>query len=302
MSEPALRFEQVTRLFGGKTAVDRLDLSVEPGTVLGLVGRNGAGKTTSLRLALGMLHADGGRVRALGLDPEEQALELRTRVSLLSEESHLYPWMTVREMLDFGGRLHPRWDRQLERSLVERLDLDPGPVIRTLSRGTRAKVALVLGVACRPDLLLLDDPTAGLDPLGRREVREGLLESLPASGGAVVYASHLIHDIERVADRVAFLDEGSLRLEGPLETLKSEVRRVTAVFRDGAPADVLLPGQIDVVRDGRVLAVVARGPADELAARVRELGAVEVEIEPLSLEEIVVACLRGNKATEVGHA
>jgi len=156
MSEPALRFEKVTRRFGDKTAVDRLDLTVEPGSVLGLVGRNGAGKTTSLRLALGTLFTDGGSVRVLGMDPATQALEVRTRVSLLSEESHLYPWMTVGEVLDFGARLHPRWDPALERSMVERLDLDRTERIRTLSRGTKAKVALVLGVACRPDLLLLD--------------------------------------------------------------------------------------------------------------------------------------------------
>jgi ABC-2 type transport system ATP-binding protein len=299
MSEPALRYEQVTRRFGRKTAVDRLDLSVEPGTVLGLVGRNGAGKTTSLRLALGLLFADEGRIDVLGMDPVERALEVRTRVSLLSEESHLYSWMTVREVLDFGARLHPRWDPDLERSLVKRLDLDPAQVIRTLSRGTKAKVALVLGVSCRPDLLLLDDPTAGLDPLVRREVLEGVLEALPAEGGAVVYASHLIHDVERVADRVAFLDEGRLRLEGPLETLKSEVRRVTAVFDDGAPPGVDLPGQIDVRQDGRILSVVARAGAEELDARARALGAREVEIEALSLEEIVVACLRQGGAREV---
>jgi ABC-2 type transport system ATP-binding protein len=279
MSEPALRFEKVTRRFGDKTAVDRLDLTVEPGSVLGLVGRNGAGKTTSLRLALGS-----------------------TRVSLLSEEAHLYPWMTVGEVLDFGARLHPRWDPALELSMVERLDLDRTERIRTLSRGTKAKVALVLGVACRPDLLLLDDPTAGLDPLVRREVLEGVLEALPAQGGAVVYASHLIHDVERVADRVAFLDAGRVRLEGALETLKHEVRRVTAVFEGDAPRGVELPGQIDAVSDGRVLSVVARCSAEELAGRARELGADNVEVEPLSLEEIVVACLRGHGATEAGHA
>ena len=130
---------------------------------------------------------------------------------------------------------------------------------------------------------------------------EGVLEALPAEGGAVVYASHLIHDIERVADRVAFLDAGRLRLEGSLERLKSEVRRVTAIFEGDAPCGVELVGQIDVVNDGRVLSVVARCAADELACRVRDLGALKVEVESLSLEEIVVACLRGQGATEVEH-
>jgi ABC-2 type transport system ATP-binding protein len=302
MSDGALKFEQVTRRFGRTTAVDRLDLTVEPGSVLGLVGRNGAGKTTSLRLALGMLYADGGRIRVLGLDPVEQAQEVRTRVSLLSEESHLYPWMTVREVLEFGAALHPRWDDAQAKKLSARLELEPDKRLQTLSRGTKAKAPLVLGVACRPELLRRDDPTAGLDPLVRREVLQGVLEAVPEQGGAVVYASHLIHDVERVADRVAFLDAGQVRLEGSVEALKGEVRRVTAVFGERAPANAALPGQLDVTTDGRVLSIVARGASDDLAARARELGACEVEVEPMSLEEIVVACLRRNGATEAEHA
>lgn len=302
MTDPALSFEHVTRRFGSRTALDGLDLSVQPGTVLGLVGRNGAGKTTSLRLALGMLYPDGGRVSVLGMDPAERPLDVRTKVSLLSEESQLYPWMDVGEILRFGAALHPRWDPGLARSLVERLGLEPSQTVRTLSRGTKAKVGLVLAVACRPDLLLLDDPTSGLDPLVRREVLEGVLEAVPSEGGAVVYASHLIHDVERVADRVAFLDEGRLRVQGSLEGLKDEVRRVTAVFENPIPADAALPGQIDVDRNGRVLSIVARAGAEELAARARGLGASEVRIEPMSLEEIVVACLRKRETREVIHA
>ena len=124
MHEAALRFEAVTRRFGRKTALERLDLHVRPGTILGMVGRNGAGKTTSLRLALGMLYPDAGRIRVLGLDPKTQPIEVRTRVSLLSEEGHLYPWMSVGELLEFGAAMHPTWDRQLARTLTERLDLD----------------------------------------------------------------------------------------------------------------------------------------------------------------------------------
>jgi ABC-2 type transport system ATP-binding protein len=301
MSEIALSFEHVTRRFGRTTAVDRLDLSVEPGSVLGLVGRNGAGKTTTLRLALGTLFPDAGRIRVLGLDPTRQPMEVRTRVSLLSEESHLYPWMCVGEILDFGAALHQRRDADLDHALSRRLDLDARQTIRTLSRGTKAKVALVLGVACRPDLLLLDDPTAGLDPLVRREVLEGVLEAVPSEGGAVVYASHLIHDVERVADRVAFLDAGRVRVQGSLEALKDEVLRVTAVFDADPPDAIELPGQIDAVREGRVLSVVAWCPADELATRARSLGAHKVEIEPLSLEDIVVACLRQQRTEDGNH-
>jgi ABC-2 type transport system ATP-binding protein len=301
MSQPALVYHGVGRKFGKTVALEHLDLEVEPGTVLGMIGRNGAGKTTALRLAHGVVHPDRGTIRVLGLDPVENGMEVRTRVSLLSEESSLYGWMTVAEILSFAGGLHPRWDRELAEDLRDRLDLDPAPKIKTLSRGTRAKVALVLAVACRPEVLLLDDPTAGLDPLVRREVLEGVLDAVPAEGGAVVYASHLVHDVERVADHVAVLDRGRLRLHGPLEQIKERVRKVVAVFENDAPDPVSLPGKIDARADGRVLTVVAEGGNGQLTAGLKALGARTIEIEPVSLEEILVAFLREQAETEVGH-
>ena len=301
MSDPALVFEKVTRRFGRRVALRKLDLSVEPGTVLGLVGRNGAGKTTTLRLAHGLLHPDEGAIRVLGLDPVTRGRELRTRVSLLSEESALYPWMSVKEIVDFAASLHPRWDAKLAVDLIEKLQLEPLAQLKTLSRGTRAKVALVLAVSCRPDLLLLDDPTAGLDPLVRREILEGLLETVSGEGGAVVYASHLVHDIERVADRVAVMDEGELRMEGSLESLKARLRRARAVFEDESFAEPRPEGLVDLVRDGRVVTVVAEAGNGDLDAALRRAGAKEVEVEPLSLEEILVAYLRGGGAGEDDH-
>jgi ABC-2 type transport system ATP-binding protein len=301
MSEPTLVWSGVQRRFGRTVALAGLDLTVEPGSVVGLIGRNGAGKTTALRLAHGILFPDAGKIRVLGLDPVTDGIEVRSRVSLLTEESSLYPWMTVAEILGFGAGLHPHWDPELAENLCGRLDLDPAARISTLSRGTRAKVALVLAVACRPRLLLLDDPTAGLDPLVRREVLEGVLDAVPSEGGAVVYASHLVHDVERVADEVAVLDRGHLRLHGALEGIKDRIRKVTAVFEGGAPESVSLPGKIDARADGRVLTVVAEGVNGELHQRLRSLGAREVEVEPISLEEILVACLRqgGNREAEV---
>ena len=302
MSGPALSLENVRRTFGRKTALEGVTLTVEPGTVLGLVGRNGAGKTTTLRLACGLLFPDSGAVRVFGLDPSTRGLAVRARASLLSEETSLHPWMTVEEILRFAGRLHPRWDAGLAESFRKRLGLDPGDRIRTLSRGTRAKVALVLAAACRPDLLLLDDPTAGLDPLVRREVLGGVLEALPAEGGAVVYASHLIHEVERVADRVAVLDRGRIRVEGALDDLKARVRRARAVFDAPAPPGARVPGQIDAVADGRVLTVVGKARDGDLERSLLQLGARQVVIEPLSLEEILVAYLRQGDGSGVGDA
>jgi ABC-2 type transport system ATP-binding protein len=302
MSEPALTFDRVRRSFGRTVALDEVSFSVAPGTVLGLIGRNGAGKTTVLRLAHGILFPDAGRIRILGLDPVVSGAEVRTRVSLLAEESALYPWMAVAEILRFAAALHPRWDASLAESLRKRLDLEPSARIKTLSRGTRAKVALVLAVACRPEVLLLDDPTAGLDPLVRREVLEGILEAVPAEGGAVIYASHLVHDIERVADRVAVMDRGRIRLEGALDDIKARIRRATAAFDGDAPLATGLPGQIDATTEGRLLRVVSDGANGDLEAALRALGAREVRFEPLPLEEILIAYLRGGEEKEADRA
>lgn len=306
MTAPVIEFRDVTRTFGRRRALDGVALAVEPGEVVALVGRNGAGKTTALRLAHGVLWPDSGAIRVLGLDPVRQGLDVRTRASLLSEESALYPWMTVREILAFGGALAPRWDARLASSLVERLGLEPGAKIRTLSRGTKAKVALALAVAARPEVLLLDDPTAGLDPLVRREVLEGILEALPGDGGAVLYASHLINDLERVADRVVFLDAGRVRLEGSIDALKQRVRRLTAVFEEAVPPGAIegLPeGTLDRRSDGRALSIVADAAhAERLESHVRSLRCVHLEWEPLDLEEILIAALRsGGPGRETSH-
>jgi len=300
MSDAALVFEKVTRRFRGTIALDAVDLEVPQGTIVGVIGRNGAGKTTALRLALGHLWPDSGQVRTLGLDPAHRGKEVRTRAALLSDESALYPWMTIEEIVRFAAALHPKWDADLAARLGRDLELEPKKRIRTLSRGTRAKVSLLLAVASRPELLLLDDPTAGLDPLVRREVLDGILDAVSGAGGSVVYASHLVHDVERVADRVVVLDGGRIRIEGDLDGLKARIRRARAIV-EGELRPAEIPGAIDVVRDGRLLVVTADGDGRDLEAALRRLGAREIVIEPLPLEEILVALLREGQGEEVAH-
>jgi ABC-2 type transport system ATP-binding protein len=302
MTGPAVVFENVSRRFGATVALDGVGFSVVPGSVLGLIGRNGAGKTTALKLALGTLWPDAGRIRTLGLDPVVSGPEVASRVALLSEESALYPWMTIDELIRFTGALHARWDRSVAARMAEDLDLDPAKKIRQLSRGTRAKVALLLAVSARPDVLLLDDPTAGLDPLVRREVLDGVLEAVSHEGGAVIYASHLVHDVERVADRVIVLDDGAVRLEGDLEALKGRIRRARAVFDGDAPQGHAGAGVIEAVADGRMLTVTADAADGALEASLRGLGAREVAIESLPLEEILVALLREGRPKGAAHA
>ncbi|RMG43835.1 MAG: ABC transporter ATP-binding protein [Acidobacteria bacterium] len=298
MTDLAVRFSHVQRRYGRVVALDDVDLEVPRGVVLGLVGRNGSGKTTTLRLISGLLHPDRGKIEVLGFDPVSSGLEVRRRVSYMPEESALYPWMTVDELLRFAGRTHPRWDADLAARLARRLDLPGGARVGTLSRGMRAKAALVAAAACRCELLLLDDPASGLDPLVRREILEAILEAIPAEGGTVVFASHLIQDIERVADHVVLLDGGRVRLQESVERLKAHFRRATAVFADEAPSDPApLTDLLEWRAEGRTLSLIARSRNGELRSRLRALGATHVDIEPLALEDIVIATLRGRSSS-----
>jgi ABC-2 type transport system ATP-binding protein len=210
--------------------------------------------------------------------------------------------------MDDGGRDHPfrvRAPSPMGRCVVEpargRPGLDTTKRVRELFRGTRAKVALVLAVSARPELLLLDDPTAGLDPLVRREVLDGILQSVSQEGGAVLYASHLVHDVERIADRVVVLDAGIVRLDGELDALKARIRRSRAVFDGQAPRDAAVAGAIDVSADGRVLTVTADAERGAVEPALRALGAIDVDVEPLPLEEILVAVLREGRAKGEAH-
>lgn len=302
MTVPALEFHHVTRRFGRAVALNNLDLTIEPGTVLGLAGRNAAGKTTALRLAAGWLHADQGEIRVCGLDPRRDAQAVNLRLALMDDESALPSALTIDELLWLGARLHPRWDKAAAESLLKRLDLDRRANVGSLSRGTRAKVALVLAVAPRPDVLLLDDPTSGLDPLVRREILEGLVQAVPENGGAVIWASHLIQDLERVADRLAVLDAGQLVLDETLDSLRTEVRRVDAVFDGDAPEISAWDGLIRQQRDGRQLRLVARGDQPALSALLRQHGARDVSFGPIALEDLLVECLKATvQEREVAH-
>jgi ABC-2 type transport system ATP-binding protein len=293
MHASAVELDHVCRAFGRKIALDDVCLSLEEGAILGLVGRNAAGKTTMLRIALGLLHPDSGGVCVLGVDPIRRGLEVRKRVSLLSEDASLYPWMTVDEICRFAASLHPRWHVPTERTLRDRLQLPARDRVDQMSRGSRAKVALVLALSSRPELLLLDEPTAGLDPLVRREVLEGLLESLPARGGTVIYASHLLQDVERLADRVAILDGGRLVLHESADTIRLRFSRAVATFEDELPFQLNIPGAVDQSRNGRTLQIVARSPRSILKNRLYAAGAVSVALEALSLEDLLIAHLRG---------
>jgi ABC-2 type transport system ATP-binding protein len=238
---PTIRFDDIRRAFGRNEVLCGLSLAVRPGEVYALLGRNGAGKTTAIRVLVGFLQADAGSCSVLGADSTRLTPVLRDRIGYVGEGQALYPWMRVSEVLAFEQGTRRRFDREHARRLLERLGLEPDRRVDALSRGARAQLALTVAVASRPEVLILDDPAAGLDAVVRREFLEVMIDVIGEQGCAVLFSSHVLSDVERVADRVGLLQGGRLLVDATLDDLKRRVerRRVRTAGRPPAVAGLL---------------------------------------------------------------
>jgi len=286
---PVIRLEQVSKRWGREVALDRVCLDVPPGVVFALLGENGAGKTTAIRILLGLLGADGGRAEVLGLPSATSGLEIRRRVGYVPERLALYQWMTVEEIGWFTAGFYGEGFLSEYRRLAGHFALPPHKKIGTLSKGMRAKVALALAMAHEPELLVLDEPTSGLDALVRREFLESMVDRA-AAGQTVFLSSHQIAEVERVADVIAILRKGELLVVQRLDELKARVRELTLTMSDGAaPPDV--PGEILARRQrARQWQLLVRNvEEDRIAALRREPGVRDLQARVPNLEEIFVA-------------
>lgn len=284
-----VRFEGVTHAYGAALALDQVSFEVPRGGVFALLGRNGAGKTTALRALAGLLSPTRGRVSVLGADARELAPSARARLGFVGEGHPLPRWMRVRDVVRFQAATFPTFDRPLCDRWLARFGLPPARRVFQLSRGMRAQLALAVALAPRPELLVLDDPALGLDTVARREFLEVMIELLDEEGRTVLFTSHVLPDVERIADRVALLDRGVLRVDAPLDELKARVRRWTLAWPgavpDRAPA---LPGAVRAVaRRGRWM-VTAVAAGEDVREAARAAGAAVEAEEALSLEDTFI--------------
>ncbi len=216
-SDSVVCVDHLTRRFGKTIALDDLSLRVPRGTVFGIVGANGAGKTTLLRHLLGLLRPQTGTVRIFGRDPIADPVGVLGRIGYLGEENDLPPWMRVRELLHFVRAFYPSWDDAFAEELRRSFALDPAAIVGELSRGQKARAGLLVALAYRPELLILDEPSTGLDPLARRDILAAVLKTVAQEGGTVLFSSHLLDEVERVSDHVALLNHGRVMVQGPLD-------------------------------------------------------------------------------------
>lgn len=293
--EPAIEVVHLSRHFGRRKALDDISLHVPRGSVCGLLGPNGSGKTTLIRLLVGHLRPTLGELRILGRSHDSDPLGIRRRLGYVADVRYGYDWMTVREILGFTRSFHADWDSAKERSLVRRFSLPPDQKVSQLSRGHRARLSLTLALAYNPELIILDELTAGLDPLVRREVLENLIEEIGREGRTVLFSSHSVDEVERLADEVVIMDSGRVVIDGSVDELK---RRVVAVRVPRAfdPAAISsIPGLLSVRRLGSEHHVAIRdNDPDKACAVLAALG--EAEVVRLTLEEIFVELLRTPQA------
>jgi ABC-2 type transport system ATP-binding protein len=221
VGEPVIDVSGLTRRFGGKTALDSVSVSLPRGAVYGLVGANGAGKTTLIKHILGLLRAESGSVRVFGLDPVAEPVAVLSRIGYLSEENDLPGWMRVDELLRYSRAFDPAWDDGYMEELRQAFALDPAAKIKTLSKGQKARAGLLIALAYRPELLVLDEPSSGLDPIVRRDILGAVIRTIADEGRTVLFSSHLLEEVERVADHVTMIDQGRIVLSGPLGALKA---------------------------------------------------------------------------------
>src|SRR3984885_9323178 len=245
----------VRKSFGKKPVLQGLDLSVPPGQTFAFLGRNGAGKTTTIRTLLGLLMPDSGTVRVLGLDPSASPLEIRRRVGYVAEDQTMFGWMRVGQLLSFVAPFYPTWDATWAKQLSDRFELPLKTRVKHLSKGQGVRVALLLALAHRPELVILDDPTLGLDPIMRKEFLRDLVTHLQGDRVSVFFSSHLLYEIEPVADSVVILDHGRVVRQAATIDLRAAVKRLIAPI-EAESTMRSLPGLLDINRYGRQVSAV----------------------------------------------
>ena len=286
---------QLSRRFGRTEAVRDLTLAVPQGSVFALLGANGAGKTTAIKVLMNLLAPSGGEARVLGVDSHRLGEREFAQIGYVSENQKLPVWMTVRQLLDYCRPFYPTWDRELEKTLLAQFALPEAPKLKNLSRGMLMKAALLSSLAYRPKLLVLDEPFSGLDPVVRDEFIRGVLEVSALGEWTVLVSSHDIEEVERLADHVAVLEDGRLRLSEPTEVLQGRFRRVevTGARDDAGPG----AGWWEWERAGtltRFIETNYAGDATEDGWRLR-FGEAAIKATPMSLREIFIALTRSGR-------
>ena len=296
MTTPAhvIEIDQLVRRYGRTDAVNGLDLRVEPGRCYGFFGRNGAGKTTTIKCLLNLLRPTGGEVRVFGMNPVRNEVAVKSRLAYVPDYVAFYPWMTVRDTLNYFASFRARWNREAERALIDQFRLDPAQKTSHLSKGQRTQVALIAAVCPEPELLVLDEPTSGLDPIVRREFIQtviGAYQDGDPGNRTVFVSTHLISEFEGLIDEFTIIENGRNVLTLSADVARERYQKIHARF--AIEPDGIELGSARVLRQrGKEIELVVNGDAEDVMNRLRAGSLESITTESLSLEEIFVATLQ----------
>ena len=298
-SQPAIEIKELAYSYGHSEAVHDFSLSVSPGRCYGLFGRNGAGKTTTMKCLLNLLRPQKGSVRLFGMDPARQETAIKRRLAYVPDAVAFYPWMTVRETLDYLASFRSHWNQDTETDLLCRFHLDPKQRTGALSKGQRTQLALLAAICPEPELLLLDEPTSGLDPLVRREFIQtviGAYQDADPGRRTILISTHLISEFEGLIDEFSIMNQGRNVLSMPSDKAREHFRRIRARFAGQAPT-IEFSGALEVQQKGRELELIANGESEAIMERLRSLAPESLTVESLTLEEVFIATVKQERRT-----
>ena len=287
MTETVLETYGLTKYYGGTLALDNMDLKIPRGCICGFVGRNAAGKTTAIKLMLGLLKPTAGSAKLLGCDSQNLTPAIRQRIGYVTEGHHLFHWMSIASLEKFQRAFFPKqWDDRFFSEMIEYFELPKNKKIKHLSHGQRAQVSLALALAPNPELLVMDDPTLGLDTAIRRQFLEGMIQLIMQQGRTVFFSSHILGDVERVSDRIVVIDKGVIRADCSLEQFREAVKKVKLSFSDCPPAQLDIEGLLHCRRSEKELELILIGTDDEKIKQWADsAAAIKYSIVKMNIED-----------------
>jgi ABC-2 type transport system ATP-binding protein len=297
MTDFVIETHQLCKSFKDQPALRGLDLQVPAGSIFGFLGRNGAGKTTTIKTLMGLLRADTGSAHVFGVPvtDADSAAGVRRRIGFVTEDKELYPYMTVEQIIRFTRPFFPGWRRDLEQRYLEMFELPKARKIPDLSKGMRSKLMLLLAIARGAELLILDEPTDGLDPAATEGVLRELVSITSSSGITIFFSSHQLSEVELIADHVGIVDHGRMVVSGCLDDLKARYQRVYVVLESGAEPPVRWPEGAESIRqEGRVVSMLCSHNAEAIVEQARSIPGATVERFPVTLKEIFLEHVRSN--------
>lgn len=298
-SQSAIEIRELTRRYGKLEAVHGLSLSVRAGCCYGFFGRNGAGKTTTIKCLLNLLRPQSGTVRVLGLDPQSEEVAVKSRLAYVPDAVAFYPWMTVRDTLEYFASFRAHWNRDIENDLLKRFGLNLNQKASSMSKGQKTQLALITAVCPEPELLVLDEPTSGLDPIVRREFIEtviGAYQSSDPENRTVFVSTHLISEFEGLIDEFTVIEQGRNLLTMNADEARNRFKKISVRFAS-QPATLVPTGALQVKQNGRSAEILANGNSERIITELKAQNPEDLRCESLSLEEIFVASKALTKTT-----